>query len=88
MAEKFTIHWPNWETPATGSAPNEPYAMLCGAPHLAREMYTENVEHLTCPDCLFRVIAILHRDMAICLKTLAGQFAIVSTAAERARRRD
>lgn len=90
VAKGFTVHWPNWDgaSPVMGGAPGEPFAMLCGAPHLSREMYSEQIEHVTCPDCLFRVIALLQRDIGVAMKTLVGQFVIMKDNLERSARRD
>lgn len=66
-AAKWTVHWP---VPGTAGHPS---ALLCGQSLIIhRDMWTEQVEHLTCPDCLFRVAALLHRDIGVVFKTLAG----------------
>lgn len=69
-------------------SPHEPAYMLCGAAHLSREMYSEQIEHVTCPECLFRVVAHLMRDINIAMQTLVGVFVTMRDNLERQSRRD
>lgn len=54
-------HWDNEQTPQL---------TLCGQPRLVPGV--DHVEHVTCPDCMLRIMALLHRDTAVLLKGLAG----------------
>jgi hypothetical protein len=55
---------------------------LCGTVVLhAAGQLTGNIDYVTCEDCIVRVIAELHRQTSVLLRTLAGR--VVSLRAER-----
>lgn len=45
---------------------------LCPAAILSGNSSTTQIEHVTCADCAIRLVAELHRQQAVLLKTIAG----------------
>lgn len=82
----MTVHYPDAGTIDNKTGSMALATSICPAPVLdAKAQLTIQIEHVTCADCIVRLLAELHRQQAVLLSTMAGVVVAAQKAAKDAR---